>query len=188
MTLLDTVRSWLDLPVQGAWLPWSHTVSPCPLLPHLKKLPGTEKAPSAEWRLGNNRAPSHPRAGSPGTPCRFGVQVCYCFGGAECEEVHWFRGNRKLRPPSPPTPLLPWRRAEGARLSQPVVGCTESGTLPCLSELWLINARVPFWNIRSSKNSLSCHMPGPGPVTHIIPLSLLSSPAGGVFTPRARPG
>lgn len=49
MTLLDAVRSWLDLPRgPGGMVAMIHIVSLCPLLPLLKKLPGTEKAPSAE--------------------------------------------------------------------------------------------------------------------------------------------
>ena len=60
---------------------------PCPLLPHLKELPGTEEAPLGCVGAGEQSAP-HPVLEAMRRPAGLGVQVCYCSGGAACEEVH----------------------------------------------------------------------------------------------------
>lgn len=98
-------------------MPWLHIVCPCPLLPHLKELPGTEKAPLSCVGAGEQQSASHPVLEAVGNDAGLGVRVC-CLEGAACQEVHWFPDNRKLRPPPHPA-VLPWRRAEGAPLSEP---------------------------------------------------------------------
>ena len=133
-----------------------HTLSvPVPCSPTLRNSLGQKRPPQLSGGWGTTERPPTPVLEALARPAGLGFRSATVLEEQSVRRCTGF-GVTESSTPSPPTPVLPWRRAEGARLSQRVVGCTESGTLPCLSELWLINARVPFWNIRSSKNSLSC--------------------------------